>query len=164
MTNTRNLTLNHQISVFKGLAPELPPAEYGGKMENPAVLQKTKTILLVDDDPAVLKFVAECLAGRYDVLTANSGDEALKKSVDFKNEIHLLLSDLEMAGVTGIELATRITAQRPAIKVLLMSGFDGGMLVLNEGWHFLPKPFVSSQLHTLVAGLISPGTSRFTAG
>jgi two-component system cell cycle sensor histidine kinase/response regulator CckA len=132
-------------------------------MENPPVSHKTKTILLVDDDPIVLKFVAQCLAGSYDILTAGSGDEALEKSKDFKNEIHLLLSDLQMAGVTGIELASRITAQRPAIKVLLMSGFDGGMLVLNEGWHFLPKPFVPSQLRTLVAGLISPAASRFTA-
>jgi CheY-like chemotaxis protein len=132
-------------------------------MENPPVLHKTKTILLVDDDPIVLKFVAECLAGSYDILTAASGDEALQKSKDFKKEIHLLLSDLEMAGITGIELATQLTAQRPAIKVLLMSGFDGGMLVLNEGWHFLPKPFIPSQLRTLVMGLISPETSRFTA-
>jgi len=132
-------------------------------MENSAVLQKTKTILLVDDDPIVLKFVTECLAGSYDILTAGSGDEALQKSKDFKNEIHLLLSDLQMAGVTGIDLATQLTVQRPAIQVLLMSGFAGGMLVLNEGWHFLPKPFIPSQLRTLVAGIISPATSRFTA-
>jgi len=131
-------------------------------MENPPVL-KTKTILLVDDDPTVLKFVGECLAGSYDILAASNGNEALQKSKDFEKEIHLLLSDLQMAGVTGIELATQITVQRPAIKVLLMSGFDGGMLVLNEGWHFLPKPFIPSQLRTLVAGIISPATSRFTA-
>jgi len=37
-----------------------------------------------------------------------------------------------------------------------MSGFVGGMLVLNEGWHFLPKPFIASQLRLLVAGLVSP--------
>jgi CheY-like chemotaxis protein len=132
-------------------------------MENSPVLHNIKTILLVDDDPVVLKFVAECLVGSYDILTANSGDEALQKSKGFEKEIHLLLSDLQMGGITGIELATQITVQRPKIKVLLMSGFDGGMLVLNEGWHFLPKPFIPSQLRTLVAGLISPETARFTA-
>jgi hypothetical protein len=36
-----------------------------------------------------------------------------------------------------------------------MSGFIGGMLVLNEGWHFLAKPFVPSQLRALIAGLAS---------
>ena len=37
-----------------------------------------------------------------------------------------------------------------------MSGFTGGMLVLNEGWHFLSKPFIPSQLRALIRGLISP--------
>jgi two-component system cell cycle sensor histidine kinase/response regulator CckA len=72
------------------------------------------------------------------------------------HEIHLLLADFQMPGMTGIELATKITAQRPEIKVLLMSGFTGGMLVLNEGWHFLPKPFIPSQLRALIVGLVSP--------
>jgi hypothetical protein len=44
-----------------------------------------------------------------------------------------------------------------------MSGYTGGMLVLNDGWHFLPKPFIPSQLRVLVAGLISPAKSRFEA-
>jgi hypothetical protein len=42
----------------------------------------------------------------------------------------------------------------------MMSGFSEGMLVLNEGWDFLAKPFVASQLQTLIIGLIDP-TSRF---
>jgi len=120
-----------------------------------------KTILIVDDDAAVLDLVATSLADKFDVLTATSSDKALKRSTDFKKEIHLLLSDVQMPGMTGIDLATKITAQRPKIKVLLMSGYAGGMLVLNEGWHFLPKPFIPSQLRTLVGGLISPAKSRF---
>jgi DNA-binding NtrC family response regulator len=69
-----------------------------------------------------------------------------------------------MAGMTGIELATQITAQRTEIKVLLMSGYPAGMLVLNDGWHFLPKPFIPSQLIALIASLISPvKPSRFAA-
>ena len=122
-----------------------------------------KTILVVDDDAAILGFVSGLLAVNYNVLSAKSGEEALQHSKDFMNEIHLLLSDLQMAGLTGLDLATQITIQRPNIKVLLMSGFTGGMLVLNEGWHFLPKPFIPSQLRTLVAGLISPPKSKFKA-
>jgi hypothetical protein len=45
---------------------------------------------------------------------------------------------------------------------LMMSGFSEGMLVLNEGWHFLAKPFIESQLQTLITGLVDP-RSRFTA-
>jgi DNA-binding NtrC family response regulator len=68
-----------------------------------------------------------------------------------------------MPGVSGIELATRMTLERPKLKVLLMSGFTEGMLVLNEGWHFLAKPFINSQLRALIVGLVSPDRdSRFT--
>jgi DNA-binding NtrC family response regulator len=132
-------------------------------MAETPVLHNKKTILVVDDDAIILRFVAECLAVNYDVLTAANGEQALQQSIDFKDEIHLLLSDLQMTGMTGIDLATQISAQRPQLKVLLMSGFSGGMLVLNEGWHFLPKPFIPSQLRTLVAGLISPNETRFKA-
>ena len=130
-------------------------------MEKTPVLRDKKTILIVDDDATILDFVAECLAANYDVLTARSGEEALQKSNDFKPEIDLLLSDLQMPGITGIDLASRITVRRPKLKVLLMSGFTGGMLVLNEGWHFLPKPFIPSQLRTLVAALIAPREPRY---
>ena len=59
-------------------------------------------------------------------------------------------------GMSGVDLATAMTIERPKLKVLLMSGFPEGMLVLNEGWHFLAKPFINSQLRALVVGLVSP--------
>ena len=59
-----------------------------------------------------------------------------------------------MPVMSGMDLATEISLERTEIKVLLMSGFTGGMLVLNEGWHFLAKPFIPSQLRALIAGLI----------
>ena len=123
-----------------------------------------KTILVVDDDPATLDLVSGCLRSQYNILTANGGIQALQRSKDCREEIDLLLTGFSMAGMTGIELATQISLARPTIKVLLMSGFTGGMLVLNEGWHFLPKPFISSQLKTLIVGLLSPDLkSRFSA-
>jgi CheY-like chemotaxis protein len=124
-----------------------------------------KTILVVDDDPFVLKFVSELLGdGRYNVLTASSGLSALQQSRDCCDDIHLLLSDFQMPGMSGIELAIQMSVDRPQLKVLMMSGFTGGMLVLNEGWHFLAKPFISSQLRALVSGLLFPEkSSRFSA-
>jgi len=118
-----------------------------------------KTILLVDDDPAILKFVSSFLQEDYTVLTAASGQEALRVAKDCKTDLDLLLSDFEMPKMSGIELATELAATRPNIKVLLMSGFTGGTLVLNEDWHFMAKPFVPSQLTTLIRGLISPEKS-----
>ena len=133
--------------------------ELGRKSE----LQTQKTVLIVDDDATIVSFVAESLTAKYHVLTAASSEEALRLSKDYKKEIHLLLSDVQMPGMTGIDLATQIASHRPKIKVLLMSGYTGGMLVLNEGWHFLPKPFIPSQLRVLIAGLITPAKSRFKA-
>jgi DNA-binding NtrC family response regulator len=126
-------------------------------------VSQAKTILVVDDDSTTLQCVSEMLAdSEYNVLTANSGGEALRQSRAYKGEISLLLSDFQMPGMSGIELATKMTIERPQLKVLLMSGFAEGMLVLNEGWHFLAKPFIVSQLRALVAGLITPdGPSKF---
>jgi len=127
--------------------------------------QDQKTIFVVDDDPVVLATVASLLADHdYHVLSWASGAEALAQSKAYQGEIHLLLSDFQMPEMSGVELATAMTADRPALKVLLMSGFTAGMLVLNEGWHFLAKPFVASQLRALVAGLVSPAKpTRFSA-
>src|SRR5690349_8095908 len=102
--------------------------------------RQQRTILVVDDDPAILSFVAEVLSdGAHFILTAVDGPSALQVAGSHEGEIHLLLSDFEMRLMSGIELATALSLVRPEIKVLLMSGYDGGMLVLNEGWHFLPK-------------------------
>jgi two-component system, cell cycle sensor histidine kinase and response regulator CckA len=124
-----------------------------------------RIIFIVDDDPLILSCVSEILAGNdYDVRTYKSGGEALRQSKDFKGEIHLLLSDFQMPGMSGVELATEMTSVRPQLKVLLMSGFPEGMLVLNQGWHFLAKPFIGSQLRALVAGLANPDKpSRYLA-
>ena len=123
-----------------------------------------KTILVVDDQETILSSVSAFLnAGKYNVITANSGELALQKSKDYKGDIHLLLTDFQMPEMDGIQLATAMSIERPQLKVLMMSGFTGGMLVLNEGWHFLPKPFISSQLLALVVGLVSPDQkSRFS--
>ena len=123
-----------------------------------------KTILIVDDEPSILDIVARLLASDdYNILTATTGQMGLQRSREFEGEIELLLSDFQMPGMSGVDLATAMTIERPRLKVLLMSAFPNGVLVLNEGWHFLPKPFVASQLRALVAGLVFPDrNSKFS--
>jgi two-component system, cell cycle sensor histidine kinase and response regulator CckA len=123
-----------------------------------------KTILLVEDDPTILKVLCAILTSRnYRVLTADNGPEALQISSNHQEEIHLLLSDFHMPVMNGTELAARITGDRPRIKVLLISGFPGGIVALSEGWHFLAKPFLTSQLTAVVGCLIDPDQgNRFT--
>ena len=124
--------------------------------QTPAFEQKT--ILVVDDQPELLRAVSGFLSAtkEFVVLTATSGDDGLARSRAYMGDIALLLSDFQMPGMNGMELATAITLERPDIRVLLMSGFPAGMLVLNEGWHFLAKPFIPSQLRALVVGLVYP--------
>lgn len=117
-----------------------------------------KTILIVDDDPVILDLVSGYLTkkNQYTIITATSGEEAVRLSKNHVGQIHLLLTDFQMPKMSGVVLATEMSQQRPDLKVLLMSGFTDGMLVLNEGWHFLAKPFVPSQLNNLIVSLISP--------
>src|SRR5579871_5514481 len=120
-----------------------------------------KTILIVDEDPINLAKMSQLLNAQYNVLVAKTGAEGVTRSKDYQEEIHLLLTAFSMPQMSGMELASKINRQRPDVKVLLMSSFPDGMLVLNEGWHFLPTPFIESQLRTLVTSLIAP-TSRFS--
>ncbi len=117
---------------------------------------RPRTILIVDDESSIRTFVTTVLSQfSYNLLTADSGDEALRCSREYDGPIDLLLSDVQMPGITGMELATKIQNERREIRVMLMSGYASGMLVLNDGWHFLHKPFVATQLLALVSGVLN---------
>jgi CheY-like chemotaxis protein len=106
-----------------------------------------KTILLAEDNQLVRTVVLTVLQqSGYHVITGVDGQNALEKSRQFKGTIDVLLSDVEMPHMTGIELAAQIQIERPAIRVLLMSGMVSRLLRLNDGWQFLPKPFMCNLL------------------
>jgi DNA-binding response OmpR family regulator len=115
-----------------------------------------KTILFADDDGQLQKFVSALLARcGYNLIIAGNGQEALQKAREFDGVIDLLLSDVEMPGMTGIELAIQLNQERPDTKILLISGLPSGVLVLNSGWQFLPKPFVSEMLRDRIRDFLS---------
>ena len=119
------------------------------------------TILIVEDNPAVLKVVSGILelAG-FTVLAASTASEATGFVEDFKGVIHLLLSDVDIPDIAGPDLATQLKAIRPELRVILMSGHaDGAMLILNYGWHFIRKPFLSKMLVATVKDVLT-GESR----
>ena len=61
--------------------------------------------------------------------------------------IHLLLSDVMMPDMSGPVVAQLLQQRRPQMRVMLMSGYpDGNMLLLNHGWHFIEKPYLPSDL------------------
>ena len=124
--------------------------------------QSHKTInrlsLVVDDDPHVIDVVSALLNSEYNVLTAESGVKALEQSRAFTGQIDLLLSDFQMRGLSGMDLASFMTADRPGLKVLAdVRALTVECLLLNEGWHFYGQAihFVS-QLRALISGLLFP--------
>jgi len=118
---------------------------------------------LVEDEHAVRSFVLSLLTREgYSVITAVDGIDALEKAGRYDGAIDLLLSDVEMPRMTGVELATQFFQIRPATRILLMSGMPSGLLVLNEGWQFLPKPFMADILRMKIRHILkktpeSPG-------
>jgi two-component system, cell cycle sensor histidine kinase and response regulator CckA len=117
--------------------------------------QNGKSILLAEDERSLRTLVVKTLrTAGYNVIVAADGRDGLEKSRQFNGTIHMLLSDVEMPDMTGIELATQIQIDRPGISVLLMSGMESGILLLNEGWHFLPKPFTSDLLQERIEQLL----------
>ena len=126
------------------------------------------TILVVEDDSSILKMVKLILeeAG-LGVLSAGSAHQARLIAESFPHPIHLLLSDVMMPDVSGPELANTLKQNRPEMRVMLMSGFaDGAMLVLNHGWHFIAKPFLATELlarvnDVLHSDLREQGTDHF---
>lgn len=99
-------------------------------------------ILVVEDDEALRVLLASLLrSSGYQVVEASDGSEALHFATERSRKILLLLSDICMPGITGIELARRLTTSQPHIKVVLMSGTESGSAAEEEGWEFIRKPF-----------------------
>jgi DNA-binding NtrC family response regulator len=102
------------------------------------------TVLLVDDDDHVRGFCRSLLTGNgFTVLEAHNGLEALLTSVQHRGAIDLLVTDLEMPGISGIELGWAFNELWPSVNVLYVSGSPretvGDQLPVDCA--FLPKPF-----------------------
>jgi two-component system cell cycle sensor histidine kinase/response regulator CckA len=115
-----------------------------------------KTILLADDEP-IVRFVVEkiLLAAGYQVIATENGTQATNLAETHDGGIDVLISDIVMPGVSGVELAKSVQKSRPKTKVLLMSGYFPDGLEFLDGWKFLPKPFSPSALTKTIENLLS---------
>jgi two-component system cell cycle sensor histidine kinase/response regulator CckA len=110
-----------------------------------------ETVLLVEDEGMLRALAREVLeeAG-YRVLEAAGGEEALRLAGSHPGPIHLVLTDVVMPGISGRQVAERLAASRPEIKVLYTSGYTDDAVfkrgVLPEGTAFIHKPFTTDGL------------------
>ncbi len=110
-----------------------------------------ETILLVEDEASLRRLTRKLLEFcGYTVLEAKSVHDAVEIGRQYRGPIHLLLTDVVMPGMNGPELASQVTAARPEVKVLYMSGYTGqsfsGAGALESGSRFLQKPFTREGL------------------
>ncbi|WP_428489267.1 CHASE3 domain-containing protein [Rhodopila sp.] len=115
------------------------------------------TVLVVEDEPAVREIAVAMLGDLgYRVLEAADGEEGLRVFGAHASAIHLLLTDVVLPGkVRGRDLAERITAMRPEVKIVYMSGYTENSIVhngrLDDGVQLISKPFQREQLARKVA-------------
>src|SRR4051794_29894142 len=100
------------------------------------------TVLVVDDDAAVLDVIACMLEDLgCEVVCAHSGDEALE-ILSRQQNVSILITDINMPGMDGHELAERATRIRPTLKVLQLSGRE----TRRDGYPMIRKPFTEEDL------------------
>ncbi|HOK46817.1 MAG TPA: response regulator, partial [Bryobacteraceae bacterium] len=121
-----------------------------------------EVILLVEDEYGVRKLVRKMLMHQgYRVIEASCGEEALRICEQHPGPIHLLLSDVVMPNMSGRELASRLCAVRPELKVLYMTGYTEDAIVqhgvLEPGVAVLNKPFLSDVLARKVREVLDNG-------
>ena len=137
-------------TTFKIFFPviQVPEAAPAAKLDETRPAGGDETILVVEDDDAVRELTRKLLEGfGYCTVEASSGRQALEEWGGRISEIDLMMTDMVMpGGVTGRELAERMRARRPSLKVLFMSGYSPEVagkdteFIRRNGSYFLQKP------------------------
>lgn len=148
------------FSIYLPRAEQTADADEASQSTSP-VLPGSETILLVEDETVVRNLAQRVLLRNgYTVLVANRGTEALQAFQQHDGPIHLLLTDVVMpGGMNGRQLAERLLAQHPKLKVLYMSGYTDDIVVrhgvLDSDVAFLEKPFSASGLARKVSQILN---------
>ena len=122
---------------------------------------RSGTILLVEDSEVVRDVIARMLeGGGFSVLQTSGGEEALAMSRRGDAPIDLLLTDIVMPEMSGVELADRLERERPGMRILFMTGY-AEEVVVNEGIlgkhrECIGKPFTREQITKRVRTILFP--------
>lgn len=110
-----------------------------------------ETVLLVEDEKPLREIMSRAFQSKgYRVVVAKDGAEALTACKNTKNKLELMVSDVMIPGVKGVELADKIKAMQPGISIIFISGYAGDVIgnhgILESDINFLPKPFDPDKL------------------
>lgn len=123
----------------------------------------TETIIVAEDEPAVRAVICDVLrAAGYRVLSGPTASEVLRLAMSFDGTPQLLMSDMVMPGLTGLELARALVQRYPQLRVLIVSGYSR-QNQLPASMHFLTKPFTEDDLLTKVREVLDAPESDFAA-
>src|ERR1700680_134419 len=114
-------------------------------------------VLVVDDEPMILRTASAALAGiGLWVIVAEDGQVGWESFTKLQDEICLVLTDIVMPVVNGLELAERIREMRPDMKILLMSGYSDKALEIEGrlNFAFIRKPFLPTDLVRHISGML----------
>jgi PAS domain S-box-containing protein len=133
---------------FQVFLPKSAPAEpaHPSRCRETRPPHGSETVLVVEDEASVRTLIRVVLEEQgYQVIEAKSGNEALQTLKTYENSVHLVLTDMVMPGMSGHQLAGEVTAMRPDLKVLFMSGYTEDSVfrhnVSDQGVDCLLKPF-----------------------
>ena len=102
----------------------------------------------------------------YKVLSASNPQDAIKQVRGYPGEIHLLMTDVVMPGMSGRELRDALLQLRPGLRCLYISGYTGDAIahrgILEKDINFLPKPFTREELATKLREILESSSSPST--
>jgi CheY-like chemotaxis protein len=140
-------------SAFTFYLPLHAAREKPVKIESPGQVPagRGETVLVVEDEAIVLNMTRAMLQRLgYTVLAAGTPGEALKLAAAHADHLDLLITDVVMSGMNGRDLANRLVAQFPTVKVLFVSGYTADVIaqhgILEKGVHFMQKPFSKADI------------------
>jgi len=127
---------------------------------NDATVAKPQTILVVEDEVPILHIVRTVLEMHaYRVLTADDGDKALQLSEQHDGPIDLVITDMNLPGISGSDMVRQLLVGRPKLHVLYVSGHFSGETQLVGGadgaMKFLSKPFTPKALLAVVGTMLA---------
>ena len=125
----------------------------------PSAARGSETILVVEDEPAIMTLTTAVLQRLgYAVVAAGSPGEAIRLAEIHPSHIHLLITDVVMPGMNGHELAKTLLPIYPHLKCLFMSGYTSDIIahqgILDKGVHFIQKPFSMTELGARVRAVL----------